>query len=171
MNQRAIQLQETANSQISELIGLIAARGDEALRLPCPGREKLGDGTVAACAMHTADNYHRIAEFVQGQRAGGHTRIAKFLHRHREDKHQDHYRSDNIELLALLDRLSAGRAALSVLADLTEAQLDTVPPASEMKFGDGRRTLQQTVNNLLNHQSHQLDALRTALRGADTASP
>src|SRR5882762_900224 len=136
MNERATQLQETANRQIDELIVLISARGDGALRLPCPGREKLGDGTVAACAMHTADNYHRIAGFLQGQRGGAHTRIAKFLHRHGEDKHQDNYRSDNIDLPALLDRLSAGRAALSVLADLTEAQLDTVPPASEMKFCD-----------------------------------
>jgi hypothetical protein len=163
MNERGTQLQETANSQISELIDLISARGDGALRLPCPGREKLGDGTVAACAMHTADNYHRIAGFLQGQRGGGHTRIAKFLHRHGEDKHQDNYRADNIDLPALLDRLSAGRVALSVLADLTEAQLDTVPPASEMKFCDGQRTLQQIVTNLLNHQSHQLEALRTAI--------
>jgi hypothetical protein len=163
MNERGTQLQETANSQISELIDLISARGDGALRLPCPGRKKLGDGTVAACAMHTADNYHRIAGFLQGQRGGGHTRIAKFLHRHGEDKHQDNYRADNIDLPALLDRLSAGRPALSVLADLTEAQLDTVPPASEMKFCDGQRTLQQIVTNLLNHQSHQLEALRTAI--------
>ena len=51
----------------------------------------------------------------------------------------------------------------SSLADLTEAQLDTVPPASEMKFCDGQRTLQQVVTNLLIHQSHQLDALRTAI--------
>jgi hypothetical protein len=163
MNERATQLQETANGQISELIGLISTRGEAALRLPCPGREKLGDGTVAACAMHTADNYHRIAGFLPSQRGGGHTRIAKLLHRHGEDKHQDNYRADTIDLPALLDRLSAGRAALSPLADLTEAQLDTVPPASEMKLCDGQRTLQQIVTNLLNHQGHQLNALRTAI--------
>jgi hypothetical protein len=162
MSERGTQLQETANGQISELIALISTPGKVALRLACPGREKLGDGTVAACAMHTADNYHRIAGFLQGQRGGGHTRIAKFLHRHREDQHQDNYRADNIDLPALLDRLSAGRAALSVLADLTEAQLDTVPPASEMKFCDGQRTLQQIITNLLNHQNHQLGALRAA---------
>jgi hypothetical protein len=33
-----------------------------ALHLPCAGREKLGDGTVGAVAMHTADNYLRIVE-------------------------------------------------------------------------------------------------------------
>jgi hypothetical protein len=162
MNERGTQLQETANSQISELIALISTPGEAALRLPCAGREKLGDGTVAACAMHTADNYNRIAGFLQSQRGGGHTRIAKLLYRHGEDKHHN-YRADNIDLPALLDRLSAAQAALSVLADLTEAQLDTVPPASEMKFCDGQRTLQQIVTNLLNHQSHQLDALKAAI--------
>jgi hypothetical protein len=163
MNHRGSQLQETANGQISELIGLISTRGEAALRLPCPGREKLGDGTVAAWAMHTADNYHRIAGFLQGQRGGGRTRTAKLLHGHRNDTHQDNYRADNIELSALLDRLSSGRVVLGVLADLTQAQLDTVPPASEMKFCDGQRTLQQIVSRLLNHQSHQLDALKAAI--------
>jgi hypothetical protein len=163
MNERGTELQETANGQVDELIALISTRGEAALRLPCPGREKLGDGTVAACAMHTADNYQRIAGFLRGQRGGGHARIAKFLHRHGEDKYQDNYQAGSIELPALLERLSAGRAALSILADLTEAQLDTVPPASEMKFCDGQRTLQQVLTSLLTHQSHQLDALRTAI--------
>jgi len=163
MNERGTHLQETADRQIDELIALISTQGEAALRLPCPGREELGDGTVAACAMHTADNYHRIAGFLQGQRRGAHARISKVLHRHGDDKHQDNYRADNIELPALLERLSAGKAGLSMLADRTEAQLDTVPPASEMKFCDGLRTLQQVVTNLLNHQNHQLDALRTAI--------
>jgi hypothetical protein len=57
MNERGTQLLETANAQTDELIGLISTGGEAALRLPCPGREKLGDGTVAACALHTADNY------------------------------------------------------------------------------------------------------------------
>ncbi len=85
------------------------------------------------------------------------------MHLYGGDKHQDNYQADDIDLPALLDRLSAGRDALSVLAGLTEAQLDTVPPASEMKFCDGQRTLQQVVTNLLKHQSYQLDALRRAI--------
>jgi hypothetical protein len=163
MSGRGTRLLETVDGQISELIAILSSRDDAALRLPCPGREKLGDGTVAACAMHTADNYHRIAAFLQGQRGGGHTRIAKLLHRHGEDQHQDNYQADNIDLAAVLDRLSAARAALRVLGDLTDAQLDTVPPASEMKFCDGQRTLEQIMANLLTHQNHQLDALRAAI--------
>jgi hypothetical protein len=163
MNELGTQLLATANGQIDELIDLVATRGEAALTLPCPGREKLGDGSVGGCALHTADNYHRIAGFLRGQGDGGPHRIARFVHRHREGKHQDDYSAENIELEALLDRLSTGRTALSVLADLTDAQLDAVPPASEMKFCDGQRTLQQVVTNLLNHQNHQLAALKAAL--------
>jgi hypothetical protein len=63
----------------------------------------------------------------------------------------------------VLDRLCSGREAMRVLAELTDEQLDTVPPASDMKFCDGQRTLEQIVTNLLKHQSHQLDALKGAL--------
>ena len=109
MNERGTQLQETFNAQIDELIDLVSTASEAALGLPCPGRERLGDSTVAACAMHTADNYHRIAGFLQGQRGAGHTRLAKLPHRHGEDKHQDNYRADNIGRRAQLDRLFAAR--------------------------------------------------------------
>ena len=32
-----------------------------------------------------------------------------------------------------------------------------------MKFCDGQRTLEQIVTNLLNHQRHQLEALKAAV--------
>jgi hypothetical protein len=161
MNKRGTQLLDTATRQISELTGLISTRGEAALRLPCPGREKLGDGTIASCALHTADNYHRIAGLLDGD--GRHQRIAKFLHGHGEGKPHGDYRAENVDLQALLDRLSTGRAALSALADLTDEQLDTVPPASAIKFCDGQRTLEQIVTNMLNHQNHQLNAVKAAI--------
>jgi hypothetical protein len=163
MSDRGLDLRRTADGQIAELIELLSTRGQIVLGLPCPGRQKLGDGTVAACALHTADNYHRIAGFLQGQSDGRHHRIGRSLHGHGDHKHEGGYTAEDIDLPALLDRLSAGRAALRALADLTDAQLDTVPPASEMKFCDGQRTLEQVVTNLLNHQSHQLDALKSAI--------
>src|SRR6266567_4724713 len=63
--ERRSQLCDTADRQLAELICLLSSRGEEALSLPCPGREKMGDGTVAACASHTADRYQRIAEFLR----------------------------------------------------------------------------------------------------------
>ncbi|MDQ6803443.1 MAG: hypothetical protein M3065_00430 [Actinomycetota bacterium] len=90
------------------------------MRLPCPGREELGDGTVAACAMHTADNYHRIAGFLNGQGDSSHRRIARFLHGRGPGAHQADYAAENIDLhlQSLLDQLSSARAALSAIEPL-----------------------------------------------------
>jgi hypothetical protein len=67
MSDRGTQLLQAADSQITELTALLGARDEAALSLPCPGREKLGDGTVAACAAHTAEDYLRIAAFIAGE--------------------------------------------------------------------------------------------------------
>jgi hypothetical protein len=64
MSESGARLQQAADEQIAELIDLLSTSDQTALERPCPGREKLGDGTVAASAMHTADNYHRIADFL-----------------------------------------------------------------------------------------------------------
>lgn len=180
MSERGIQLQQTARRQISELTDLFSIHGEKALRLLCPGREKLGDGTVAANALHTADNYHRIAGFLQAneQMPRTHAQTAHRRHRmpallrhrnHGEDKHDDQSRhgggntAENVSLQALLERLSAARSAFRVLAALTDQQLDAEPPASDMKFWDGERNLEQIMTNLLKHQGHQVDALRAAV--------
>jgi hypothetical protein len=165
MSERGIQLRETADRQISELIGLLSARGEAALSLPCPGREKLGDGTVAALALHTADSYLRIAGFLQttgqmprAQAAEGHANRG-----HDEGTHNGDYTAKNVDLRRLLERLSAGRDALAPLADLTDERLDTVPPTGSFRFCDGQRTLHQVVASLLNHQGHQIDAIQVAV--------
>jgi len=148
MSERGIKLLETADGQIRDLIDLFSMSGDAALSLPCPGREKLGDGTVAACAWHTADSYDRIAAFISGRGEG---------------RHHGGYTADSVERQDLLDRLAAGRGALGLLADLTDEQLASVPPVSQMKFCDGHRTLEQVVTKLLDHQSHNVDALKAAV--------
>jgi hypothetical protein len=148
MSERAIKLLDAADAQIRGLIDLFSTSGDAALRLPCPGREKLGDGTVGACASHTADSYERIAAFIDGRGEG---------RRHAGSA------PNNVELRDLRERLAAGRGALGVLSDLSDEQLDSVPPVSQMKFCDGQRTLEQVVTKLLHHQSHNVDALKAAV--------
>lgn len=71
MIERSKQLHATADRQIEALIGLLSTLDEATLRLPRPGREKLGDGTVAASAWHAVDNYQRIATFVQPRWATG----------------------------------------------------------------------------------------------------
>ncbi len=186
MTDRGIELQATVDRQISELIDLFRTHGEGALKLPCAGREKLGDGTVAAIAMHTADNYNRIAVFVQAshQMPRGNAQSERGSHRipalmrarghgagmpDGKSRHDGNYRVEDVALQRLLERLSAGRAALSLLAELTDEQLGAVPPASDMKFSDGQRTLEQTVTSLLKHQHHQIDALKATVSQEATA--
>lgn len=151
----AHQLHESADRQIVQLIEcLTRARGADLTR-PCPGRARLGDGTVGAVTAHTADNYLRIADFVSGHAAGGGD--------HPPGQHGDRHRAREIELEALLGCLAAARDAIAKISRLSDEQLDSVPPAGSMKFADGERTLQQILANLLKHQRHQVDAVAAAL--------
>lgn len=163
MSERGTKLLQTADGQISEAISLLSESGESALILPNPARQKLGDGTVAASALHSADSYHRIADIVRASCPGlGQRGVLEDGHAGRDHGNAD-YRVDNVELQELLDRLSAGRSALSLLADLDDAQLDRVPRAGSARFCDGKRTLEQLVRVALNHQRRNLDALRAAV--------
>ena len=175
MTERGEQLYATADGQIAELIGLTSTLDDVTLRLPCPGRKKLGDGTIAACVRHTADNYQRIAAFVQtsDRVSGAHPTqpggqpIPRFdrpadhtEHGARADQHDDQYTAGSIDRDALIKQLTASRETLSRVAVLTDSQLDAIPPKDSFRFCDGQRTLEQVLAGVLKHQSHQLDALR-----------
>lgn len=184
MTERGQELHATADRQIVALLDIMSTLDEATLRLPCPGREKLGDGTIAASARHTAENYQRIAAFVQtsdrmsGAHAltpnGGH-RIPRFLralghgpadhaeHGPGADQHADRYAADNINLNAVVQQLSDSRDTLGKIAELTDSQLDAIPPKDSFRFCDGQRTLEQVLASLLKHQSHQVDALKTAL--------
>lgn len=155
MTERAQQLHAAAQQQIDELLDLASTLDDATLRRPCPGREKLGDGTVAASARHTADNYQRIAAFV-------------FTGEH--GQHGDEYVAGNVDLRALLTQLSVTRRRFDHLSELTDTQLDAIPPKDSFRFCDGHRTLDQVLANLLKHQRHQLDALGAAVLPGPSAT-
>ena len=183
MTERAKQLHATADEQIAELIALLSTADDATLHLPCPGREKLGDGTIAASAGHAADNYRRIAAFVQTsyRLSGAHAaarpadhRIPRFLraighgpadhgeHAPGAGQHDNEYTADNIDPRAVIAQLSDSRVALDRIAALTDRQLDAVPPKDSFRFCDGQRTLEHVLASLLKHQNHELDALKSA---------
>jgi hypothetical protein len=179
MTERGQELSATADGQIAALIDLLRALDHAALDRPCPGREKLGDGTIGAAARHTAGNYQRIADFVQtsdrrsGAAPGGH-RIPRFLralghgprdhtnHDHGATQHDDGYTTENIDLDAVVEQLNTSRSTLARIAELTDSQLDAIPPKDSFRFCDGQRTLEQVLAGLLKHQAHQLEALGTA---------
>jgi hypothetical protein len=155
VSRRAQQLHESADGQIGELADRLSAAGEAGLARPCPGRERLGDGTVGAVAAHTTDNFHRIARFVAALRDGG--------EHHQPIQHGEGGRASEVELDVLLARLAAAREALATIGHLTDEQLDSVPPAGEMRFVDGERTVEQIVASMLKHQRHQVDALAAGL--------
>lgn len=184
MTERGKRLHATTDAQVDELIAFISALDEASLRLPCPGREKLGDGTVGASARHTADNYQRIAGFVQtsdrmsGEHGpaqhGGH-RIPRFLraighgpsdraeHDAAAGPHDGGYTADTVDLGAVVEQLSSSRDGLGRIAELTDTQLDAIPPDGSFRFCDGHRTLEQVLAGLLKHQAHQIEALKAAL--------
>jgi hypothetical protein len=184
MTERGNQLHLTADRQIAELLSVISTLDEDSSRLPCPGREKLGDGTVAACARHTADNYRRIAAFVttSDRISAAHKQSQPDSHRtprilrslahgpasHPENgtdpaSHDGPYTAQNTDLGLIVRQLSATRASLGQIAVLTDSQLDAVPPQGAFRFCDGQRTLEQVLASLLKHQAHQLDALKAAI--------
>jgi hypothetical protein len=154
MSQRAGKLHDVADAQIAELVDLVSSLDTTTLGIRCAGREKLGDGTVAALAQHTADSYQRIATFlcVSGCRGSGVGHDGR------------RYTVAAVVPEALLEQLANSRATLTQIADLTDSELDAVPAAGSFRFCDGQRNLQQVVKGLLAHQAHQVAAIRAAMR-------
>jgi hypothetical protein len=182
MSDRADQLHTAADKQVAGLIEVLSNADEEALCRPCPGREKLGDGTVGANAAHTALNYRRIGTFV----AAGQVMSSRHDHgqqpRHRSrgflralghappahgpagvDRHEQGFAAKNADRRELVARLAAAREDLARIAELTEQQLDSVPAKDSFRFCDGERTLEQVLLGLLKHQEHQVQALQAAL--------
>ena len=154
MSSRARQLADEAGTQIGELAGCIEAADDRDLMRPCPGRQKLGDGTIGAAARHTAENYLRAATLVEPDTG-------------RPIAHGTHATQAGVDRGELLARLQAAGGAISRVARLDELTLDTVPPAGTIRFADGTRTLEQILSSILKHQRHQVDAIAAGLARDD----
>jgi hypothetical protein len=187
MSDRAEQLQTTAVNQIGELIAVVSTADDATLHRPCPGREKLGDGTIGAFAAHTADNYRRIGAFVatSGRMSARHRpqpnrghQIPGLLRRlgHAPPEESEHgagrhdhdagYSADSVSQPEIIERLATAREQLGGIAGLSNQQLGAVPPKDSFRFCDGQRTLEQVLTGLFKHQEHQVQTIKTALTTA-----
>ena len=69
-----------------------------------------------------------------------------------------------LDLDGVVGQLSASRDALRAMTELSDSQLDAIPPKDSFRFCDGQRTLEQVIASLLKHQGHQLDAVKAASR-------
>ena len=80
--------------------------------------------------------------------------------------HNGHYTAHNTTSGDLLGQLSAARDQLEQIAQLTDRQLDAVPPEDSFRFCDGQRTLEQVLAGLVKHQDRQVQTLTAALTRA-----
>jgi hypothetical protein len=78
-------------------------------------------------------------------------------------QHDVPYTADNADLGTLVEQLGTTRDALARVSELTDSQLDAIPPAGSVRFADGKRTVEEVLAGLLKHQRHQLDALEAAI--------
>ena len=155
MTERGTVQFDVAHEQTSRLQALLSTHDDRALKRPCPGREKLGDGTVAAVATHVVASYERIGGFVAATVRG--------LSVPAQAGHAAGHAGEATDVHDLTQALTRANEALLPLRDLSDEQLDSVPVAGAMRFCDGERTLEQVLIGLLRHQQHQLDAVARAL--------
>ena len=172
MSERSRQLHASADQQLGRLLALIPKLDESTARRACPGREKLGDGTIGAVALHTVANYERIAAFVndgsgavaQAGAAGDHRD-----HRRGGERHAAPIAANGFDAHALTETLRNARIGLAEIGGFTDAQLDRVPADGSFRFCNGQRTLEQVLAGLLAHQQHQLHALEAAVSSGAAA--
>jgi hypothetical protein len=151
MSTRGEQLQTVAGDQLQRLVRVVAALDPDRAQEPCPGRAKLGDGSIGTVATHTAHNYERIAGFVAGEGDDP------------SDGRHEHGAAATFDGGMLARQLATAQEELAAIGSLSDGELDSVPPAESFRFCDGQRTLEQVLTALLQHQGHQLDALEAAV--------
>ena len=149
MDSRAEALHAKATRQVDALIAFAADLDAADLRRPCPGRERLGDGSVGTLLGHTTGNYLRVAAFLDGD-------APPTEGSHRPGHHGPTEAADPEELR---ERLARARVELSRISALDGAELDAIPATGAFRFADGNRTVEQIVVALLTHQGHQVEAL------------
>jgi len=178
MAARAEVLHRKAVGQVDTLIELVSEFDDGDLRRPCPGREKLGDGSIGTLIAHTADNYLRIATLVaaDGDSTGsapsqpvarhvrriGHLLGRSIRHRPRAHGHGELPAAGGADADGLRERLSTARQNLDRIGELDDLRLDSIPPEGSFRFCDGKRSLDEVLAALLTHQEHQVEILARA---------
>jgi len=160
MSERGIWLVERADRQLSEMIEFFGTLDEGDLPKPCldeSAEDRPGD-TVAAVAAHTAEGYHHLGRFLQA------TGYAPGLPATGNNHGHDHGHAPTPESLPdMRDRLAEGKAPIGLLADLTDEQLDSLPPVGSSRFSDGRRTLDQVIDAVIAHQAEHLLTLKRAV--------
>lgn len=156
MSRRAVELRERTNRQIDEIETVFATLDDADLVRPSAGRSAR---TVGEEAAHIVEGYHFLIRFLQ---SAGHLRggpAGGGIHR----------RPTVEDLGQLRVRLAESRASVARLGDLTDEQLASVPPPKSSRFSNGRRALDQIIEEVIAHQAGHLADLRRSIGAGEAA--
>jgi len=160
MSARGEALMNKVTRQIEDIAQVFATLSDSDLSRPRSTgedsdrtRHAAKGNSVGDAAAHIAEGYHFIARFlrsagyVSGAPAGG----------------SIHGRAPAPDLPALRKRLDQAKTEVGVIADLTDEQLESVPPARSSRFSNGRRSLEQVIEEAITHQAQHLADLKAAV--------
>lgn len=158
MSKRGTALMAKASRQIDEMAEFIGALDEADLRKPFP--KDAAGSSVGAVAAHAAEIYHYLGRFL---RDTGYVPGSPATGNSHGDDHGHAAPEAPPHLPDLLDRLTGGKAPISLLGDLTDEQLDSVPPAGSGRFSDGRRSLERAIDATIAHQAALLVTLKRAV--------
>ncbi|MFD1537019.1 hypothetical protein [Nonomuraea guangzhouensis] len=156
-----VELMAKVRRQLDESAAVFAALDDADLSKCCPDGDGETTGTVASAAAHLAEGYARLGRFLHStgyvpaapEHGHGHGHAHGAGHRHAPPP------ATVADVLELLHRVEQ---PVTLLGDLTDQQLDSVP-AKANRFADGHRTLQQVIDEMTAHQAAHLAAIKQAL--------
>ena len=150
MSQRGEDLLDKVKRQIDDIAQVFERLGEADLAKADPERK---GRTIGEAAGHIAEGYHFLVRFltsaghVPGRPAGGNI----------------HGRGPELALPSLRTRLAEARTEVGIIANLADQQLDSVPPPKSSRFSNGRRSLEQLIEEVIVHQAQHLNDLKSAL--------
>lgn len=166
MSGRGEKLMGKVTRQIDDIAEVFATLSEADLAKPRPASEESGKSghvakgrSVGDAAAHIAEGYHFIVRFL---RRAGHVPGAPAGVR-------IHGRGPEPSLPELRKRLAEAKPEVGVIADLTDEQLDNVPPPKSSRFSDGRRSLEQVIEEAIAHQAGHLNDLKRAVASPERA--
>jgi len=143
--------------QLDQARAMLASADDADLHRPYVDRE--GDhsaNSVGTAALHFVEGYQKIGRLLKG--AGY---VSSSFSDSTTQPH-GHGRHNEAELSDVVKGLDAAKVRLTLLADLTDEQLDSVPGIRN-QWADGERTLLDVLDTIIDHQAGHLASLGDAL--------
>lgn len=157
MSDRGTELMAKVLEQLDQASALLAGSDESALHRPYVDRE--GDhsaNSVGSAALHFIEGYQKIGRLLKGAGYVSASLAEGAPQPHGHGKHHDPDMSDVVK------GLDAAKIRLTLLADLSDEQLDSVPSVRN-QWADGERTLLQVLDTIIDHQAGHLASLQDAL--------